>query len=67
MKAALPAMTVKANRHDARGIVQIARTGWFKAVHAKSAGSQEMRTLLGARRHLARKGVLLRKLRALRV
>jgi transposase len=55
VKAALSAMTVKTDRHDARGIAQIARTGWFKAVHVKSAGSQELRTLLGARRHLVRK------------
>jgi transposase len=53
-KAALSAMTVKTDRHDARGIAQIARTGWFRAVHVKSAGSQEMRTLLAARRHLVR-------------
>jgi hypothetical protein len=33
VKAALSAMTIKTDRHDARGIAQIARTGWFKAVH----------------------------------
>jgi transposase len=47
VRAALSAMTVKTDRHDARGIAQISRTGWFKAVHVKSAGSQELRTLLG--------------------
>jgi transposase len=55
VKAALSAMTVKTDRHDARGIAQIARTGWSKAVHVESARSQELRTLLGARRHLVRK------------
>ncbi|HYI84954.1 MAG TPA: transposase [Acetobacteraceae bacterium] len=54
VKAALSAMTVKTDRRDACGIAQIARTGWFRAVHVKSAASQEMRTLLAARRHLVR-------------
>ena len=30
VKTALSAMTIKTDRHDARGIAQIARTGWFK-------------------------------------
>jgi transposase len=54
VKAALSAMTVKTDRRDALGIAQIARTGWFRAVHLKSTESQEMRTLLAARRHLVR-------------
>lgn len=32
VKAALNAMTVKSDRSDARGIAQVVRTGWFKAV-----------------------------------
>lgn len=54
VKAALSAMTVKTDRRDARGIAQIARTGWFRAVHLKSVECQQMRTLLAARRHLVR-------------
>jgi transposase len=50
LRAALAAMTHKTDRNDARGIAQILRTGWFKAVHVKSARSQERRTLLTARK-----------------
>src|SRR4051794_8563178 len=32
VKAALSAMPVKTDRNDARGIAQVVRTGWFKAV-----------------------------------
>ena len=50
VKAALSAMTVKTDRRDARGIAQLLRLGWYRAVHAKSASSQEMRALLTARK-----------------
>jgi hypothetical protein len=43
VKAALSAMTVKTDRKDARGIAQLMRIGWFRPVHAKSIGSQEIR------------------------
>ena len=52
MKAALSAMTVKTDRKDARGIAQLIRMGWFRPVHCKSIGSQEVRALLVARKHL---------------
>jgi transposase len=52
VKAALSAMVVKTDRKDARGIAQLIRMGWFRAVHAKSASSQELRALLTARRLL---------------
>ena len=52
VKAALSAMTVKTDRKDARGIAQLIRMGWFRSVHAKSIGSQEIRALLVARRQL---------------
>ena len=45
VKAALSAMTVKTDRKDARGIAQLLRMGWFRAVHAKSIGSQEVRAM----------------------
>jgi transposase len=45
-------MSVKTDRKDARGIAQLLRMGWFRAVHAKSIGSQEVRALLVARKQL---------------
>src|SRR5215467_1252473 len=55
VKAALSATTVKTDRRDARGIAQLLRMGWFRPVHAKSAGSQEVRALLVARKQLQHK------------
>jgi transposase len=55
VKAALSAMTVKTDRKDARGIAQLIRMGWFRPVHAKSAGAQEVRALLVARKQLLNK------------
>src|SRR5437764_5849294 len=52
VKAALSAMTVKTDRKDARGLAQLIRMGWFRPVHAKSIGSQEIRALLVARKQL---------------
>jgi len=52
VKAALSAMTVKTDRKDARGLAQLIRMGWFRPVHAKSVGSQEIRGLLVARKQL---------------
>jgi transposase len=52
VKAALSAMTVKTDRKDARGIAQLIRMGWFRPVHCKSIGSQEVRALLVARKQL---------------
>ena len=39
-------------REDARGLAQLIRMGWFRPVHAKSMGSQEVRALLVARKQL---------------
>ncbi len=47
-------MTVKTDRNDAQGIAQIVRTGWFKAVHLKSATGQRLRTLTAARKAAVR-------------
>ncbi len=52
VKAALSAMTVKTDRKDARCIAQLLRMGWFRPVHCKSVGSQEVRALLVARKLL---------------
>ena len=35
-KAAMGAMPNKTDRNDARGIAQIMRTGWYRAVHVKA-------------------------------
>lgn len=53
--AALAAQRNKTDRHDARGLAQILRTGWYKAVHVKSRESQHLRLLLTNRRTLKRK------------
>lgn len=55
VKAALSAMTVKTDRKDARGIAQLLRMGWYRPVHAKSAGAQEVRALLVGRKLLQSK------------
>ena len=55
VKAALKAMTVKADRNDARGMAQLMRMGWFRPVHAKAPMVQEIRALLTARKLLVAK------------
>lgn len=50
--AALKAQRAKTDRNDARGLAQIARTGWYKAVHVKSEECQALRALVGGRKHL---------------
>lgn len=55
-KAAIAAMSMnKTDRNDARSLAQLIRSGWFKAVHVKSAESQELRTLLTSREFLVNK------------
>ena len=49
-KAAMGAMPNKTDRNDARGLAQIVRTGWFRAVHVKSPACRSWRALLAARR-----------------
>jgi transposase len=53
-KAALSAMTIKTDQKDARGIAQIIRTGWYRAVHVKTPASQELRMLLTSRKFVVR-------------
>src|SRR3712207_5293705 len=55
VKAALSAMVVKTDRKDARGIAQLLRMGWFRPVHRKSPGAQEVRVLLVGRKLLLAK------------
>lgn len=45
----LKMMPNKTDRHDARGLAQIVRTGWFKAVEIKSHDAYINRALLTAR------------------
>ena len=54
-KAAMGAMPNKTDRNDARGIAQIMRTGWYRAVHVKSPSCQSWRALLTARRMVLNK------------
>jgi transposase len=55
LKAALSAMTHKTDRNDARGMAQVVRTGWFRAVHVKTEESRLLRTLLAGRGLLVQK------------
>jgi transposase len=55
VKAALSAMVVKTDRKDARGIAQLLRMGWYRAVHCKATPAQEVRALLVARKQLQTK------------
>jgi transposase len=50
VRDAFKAMPVKSDRNDARGIAQLMRLGWFRPVHCKSMGAQEVRALLTARK-----------------
>ena len=54
-KAAMGAMPKKTDRNDARGIAQIMRTGWYRAVHVKSPPYRFWRALLTARRMVLNK------------
>jgi len=54
-KAAMGAMPNKTDRNDARGIAQIMRTGWYRAVHVKTPCCRTWRALLTARRMVVNK------------
>lgn len=53
--AALSAMRNMTDKHDARGIAQILRSGWYSRVHVKSVESHHLRALLTSRKVLQRK------------
>lgn len=55
MHVSLSAMRNKTDRNDARGIAQMMRLGWFRAVHVKNVETQRLRTLLSNRKLLKRK------------
>lgn len=48
----LKAQRVKTDKNDARGLAQIARTGWYRETHVKSAASQNMHALLAGRKQI---------------
>src|ERR1700716_3562613 len=54
-KAAMGAMPNKTDRNDARGIAQMMRTGWYRAVHVKKPICRSWRALLMARRMVLNK------------
>jgi transposase len=55
MRVSLSTMRNKTDRNDARGITQMMRLGWYRAVHAKNIDMQKMRSLLANRKLLKRK------------
>src|SRR6478609_9880190 len=55
--AALSAMRNKTDKHDARGIAQILRSGWYSRVHVKSIESHQIRALLASRKAILKKCV----------
>jgi len=55
VKAALSAMRNKTDKHDARGIAQILRSGWYSRVHVKSVEAHYTRALLTSRKVMQRK------------
>jgi transposase len=57
VKAALSAMRNKTDKHDARGIAQILRSGWYSPVHVKSLESHQIRALLSSRKAVLAKCV----------
>jgi transposase len=50
VKSALSAMRNKTDKHDARGIAQLLRSGWYSRVHVKSMESHRVRALLASRK-----------------
>ena len=50
VRTAFKTMPVKTDRKDARGIAQLVRLGWLRAVHCKSLPAQEVRAQLTARK-----------------
>ena len=55
VKAALSAMRNKTDKHDARGIAQLLRSGWYSTVQVKSMESHHIRMLLASRKAILAK------------
>jgi transposase len=56
-RQAMKAQRNKTDRHDARGIAHLVRSGWFRSVHIKSDESYRLRFLLSQRSTMVRKRV----------
>jgi len=52
MRVSLSTMRNKTDRNDARGIAQMTRLGWYRAVHVKNIDIQKKRPLLANRKRL---------------
>ena len=50
VRKGLEVMPVKTDRKDAQGIAELMRLGWYRPVHCKSLGAQEVRAILTARK-----------------
>lgn len=50
----LSAKLNKSDRSDAEGLAQLARIGWFTAVHVRSVDADRLRTIIGARDRFVR-------------
>ena len=57
VKAALSAIRNKTDKHDARGIAQLLRSGWYRRVHVNSMQSHHIRMLLSSRKAVLSKCV----------
>ena len=55
VNAALSAMRNKTDKHDARGIAQILRSGWYSRVHVKSVEAHHTRALISFCKVMQRK------------
>jgi hypothetical protein len=55
MRVSLSTMRNTTDRTERRGIAQMKRLGWYRAVHVKTIDMQKMRTLLANRKLLKRK------------
>src|SRR5687768_11082117 len=65
-KGVLSTRTNKSDPHDAEGLAQLARTGWFKAVHIKDGATHLDRTHLKVREQLVKAhGAMRNQLRGL--
>jgi transposase len=53
-KGVLSVRTNKSDPHDAEGLAQLARTGWFKAVHIKDDGTHLDRAQLRVREQMVK-------------
>ena len=58
-QALKPLATHKTDRNDARGLAHLARTGFFKPVHAQSLRAHALRSLIIARKKLVGQRVTL--------